>query len=215
MSGGVSWDVRVSTANNDSRRTLAVDVLEDTAHLQLSSEISTAGEVVGGQQSSVVDAFNGEVPTVFAAELVTEGLANDGTLESFPKLESRSRRNAFDLAFCGVFFSQVSTYHVAGLGGSTGPHEDNVLAPTANQGGEFVLGQARTVGDDLASSNDCIASFGNCNWGCGGGNGQSEDGEEVHHLDCFWNERAGELSDEEARKMVEEANCWKSGRDSE
>lgn len=73
-------NVRVSTTNNGGSRALAVDVLEDTAHLELSNEIGAAGEVVGGQQSSVVDTFNGEVATVFAAELVTEGLANDGAL---------------------------------------------------------------------------------------------------------------------------------------
>ena len=103
----MSEDVRVSTTNNDSRRTLAVDVLEDTAHLQLRNEIGAAGEVVGGQQSSVVDTFDGEVSAVFAAELVTEGLANDGALESFPSQNLEGMHTI--LLFGGFFFKYPLT----------------------------------------------------------------------------------------------------------
>ena len=71
-----------------------MDVFEDTSHLQLSFQAGAAGEIVGGQKSSVVDAFDLKVSAILLAQLIAQRLPDNGPL--FSLLDPLSPNADFD-----------------------------------------------------------------------------------------------------------------------
>ena len=63
--------LRVATAYDDGSWALAVNVFEGAAHHAFGNKVSAAGEVVGGEESSVIDALDCEVAAVCLAELIS------------------------------------------------------------------------------------------------------------------------------------------------
>lgn len=129
-------NLRVATGDDDGVGALAIDIVQDSPHLQFSGQAGSSREIVGGEEGFIVHSLDSQVTTESLAELVAQGLANDGTLFSLLGLEAS-------------FLWR--TYHVSELGRATSPDEDDRLASTADAGGELILSQLGAV--ELTSHN--------------------------------------------------------------
>ena len=72
---------RVATSYDDCAWAAPIDVDQYVAHLQFRHQICSSWEVVGRQESGVVDALDLKARSVFASKFVTQGLADDTALE--------------------------------------------------------------------------------------------------------------------------------------
>lgn len=71
---------RVATGDDDGVGALASDVPNDALHLADTTEVSTSGKEVGGEERGVIDTLDVDLAGELALEVVGDGGADHGTL---------------------------------------------------------------------------------------------------------------------------------------